>query len=173
LRHCCTAMQTATSRRHRPQSTDWPQGRPIAGSSCTNYHFCGCVRCSPVPTGMKPPTAVIGIATARWRHRLARTFIEQRHQSGRLSPGVGRAHRRSLGKPAGLASWQVVWSGWPRSLWCSSCCPTHWVAVWTGRRRGHRGCVSRSARRSSRSGSGRGSLATARRTCTGVGAAAQ
>src|SRR6516165_8302881 len=38
------------------------------------------------------------------------------------------------------------------------------LAGWTGPRRGHPGCASRSARRSSCSGSGSGSLATARRT---------
>ena len=32
---------------------------------------CGCGRCWPAPTATRPPTATIGIATARWRHRWA------------------------------------------------------------------------------------------------------
>ena len=102
-RHCCNAAPKAISRMRAPRSTGWQRCRPIPASFSMRSRCCGCTRCWRGRTATRQAIATIGIATARWRHRLASRGISSGprrcHDGGhRRLPVSGRS--RSTPAPA-------------------------------------------------------------------------
>ena len=70
-RRCWSVVPGMTWPKPRPRSTGWRPRQPTTDWLSAKSGCCGCGHCWPRHTATTPPTATIGIATARWPLSLA------------------------------------------------------------------------------------------------------